>query len=179
MKQTEWRPSYNLIEGELDNLVQGRVTGYLLFCRNEKTPLRVTLDLEGDFMDDIAGYRIALQNLQGAREPYGDDYPRRPSYLEGFDRKQRGVAGVMTGGLAIGDRRPFLWYPSFEWYAQNGKVVVEGHDISVMGGGLRRVTPEERAAQEKRRRTVLEKYVRDLSREIGRLSRREQDRRSR
>ena len=44
-----WRPYGNLISGELDNCVPGKVTGTIFFFRRNKTPLKVNLYLDGDF----------------------------------------------------------------------------------------------------------------------------------
>jgi len=53
-----WRPYENLIDGELDNRMPGKVTGWIRFFRNGQEPLRVTFDLDGDFHDDIRGTKI-------------------------------------------------------------------------------------------------------------------------
>lgn len=57
-----WRPYENLIDGELDNRTPGQVTGWMRFHRKNATPLRVALDLTGDFHDDIRGTLIRLHN---------------------------------------------------------------------------------------------------------------------
>src|SRR2546429_262079 len=54
-KAMAWRPYENLIDGELDNRIPGKVTGWMLFYRANKKPLRATFDLAGDFHDDIRG----------------------------------------------------------------------------------------------------------------------------
>src|SRR5438034_7532686 len=57
-----WRPYSNLIDGELDNRVPQKVTGWIRFFRRDRKPLRVILDLAGDFHEDIRGKVIRLTN---------------------------------------------------------------------------------------------------------------------
>ena len=54
-----WRPTDNLIEGELDNTVPGEVTGWLLFLGMKEA---AKLDLVGGFHRDIRGAKICLTN---------------------------------------------------------------------------------------------------------------------
>jgi hypothetical protein len=89
-----WRPYENLIDGELENRTPGKVTGWLRFFRNEKPPLRVTLDLQGDFHEDIRGKIIRLRNTTPS--------DRDGTYMEGFARVQSGTVGDITAGLPLG-----------------------------------------------------------------------------
>ena len=154
--------------GELDNRTPGNVTGWMLFFRNGKSPLPVFFDLVGDFHEDIRGTMIKLSNPRPSDE-YQDE---GQTYMEGFSRVQRGTAGDITAGLALGpwtedlarklmeknelywdeqnirgserERRrqefseryhahiaagdlyyPYVEYPYIEWYAANGRVVLE------------------------------------------------------
>jgi hypothetical protein len=94
-----WRPYENLIDGELNNTIPGKVTGWMRFYRNGKPPLRVTFDLEGDFHEDIRGKRIRLKN-----EPPADrnaEFDRNGTYMDGFAPVQRGTAGDITAGLSL------------------------------------------------------------------------------
>jgi len=59
-----WRPYANLIDGQLDNRVPGKVTGRVRFFRNGKQHLRVVFDLTGDFHEDIRGRKIRLSNAR-------------------------------------------------------------------------------------------------------------------
>ena len=93
-----WRPYENLIAGELDNRIPGKITGWMRFFRKEEAPLRVTFDLEGDFHEDIRGTVIRLSN-PNPRERFPD---RGPTYMEGFNPMQTGTAGDVTAGLALG-----------------------------------------------------------------------------
>ena len=52
-----WRPHEILIEGELDNTVPGKVTGWIRFVGMNEV---VKLDLLGDFHRDIRGTKVRL-----------------------------------------------------------------------------------------------------------------------
>src|ERR1700730_17481442 len=92
-----WRPYENLIDGELDNRTPGKVKGWMHFFRNEKAPIRVTFDLEGDFHEDIRGAVIRLSNPNPS-----DKYLDGGTYMDGFSPIQRGTAGDITAGLPLG-----------------------------------------------------------------------------
>jgi hypothetical protein len=92
-----WRPNENLIDGELDNRTPGKVKGWMRFFRNENVPLRVTLDLEGDFHEDIRGAVIRLSNPNPS-----DRYVDGGTYMKGFSPIQHGTAGDITAGLPLG-----------------------------------------------------------------------------
>lgn len=95
-----WRPYENLIDGELSNVVPGKVTGWMRFYRNGRKPLKVLFDLAGDFHEDIRGKVIRLRNSSPSDR--NDSLDRRGTYLEGFARVQRGAVGDMTTGLPLG-----------------------------------------------------------------------------
>jgi len=162
-----WRPNENLIDGELDNRIPGKVTGWMRFFRNEKDPLKVTFDLEGDFHEDIRGTKVRFWNPNPS-----DRYQDGGTYMDGFDPMQRGTTGDMTSGRSLGPwteklaeklmaQNELIWneakvggwkrelerqkyaekyrahiaakdqyysyvsYPYLEWYAANGRVVLE------------------------------------------------------
>ncbi len=119
-----WRPHENLIEGELDNRTPGKVTGWLSFVG---LPERVTLSLDGDFHRDIRGTVIRLSNPKPTN--------RSPGYMEGFSLVQAGVAGDITAGRPPQD---YASYPYVEWYADNGRVVIEleHSQVEVLGEPL-------------------------------------------
>lgn len=99
-----WRPYGNLIDGELDNSVPGKVTGWIRFFRQGKDPLTVTLDLAGDFHDDIRGKVIRLSNpMPSDRE---EDSGMKGEYFEDFAPVQRGIAGDITAGISLGPWTP-------------------------------------------------------------------------
>jgi len=108
-----WRPHAYLMEGELDNTVLGRVTGWLRFVGMAE-PVR--LDLIGDMHRDVRGTKIHLTG-----RAVDDEANRR--YMEGFATLQRGEAGDITAGLEPQD---YVDYPYIEWYSEaNGRVVLE------------------------------------------------------
>ena len=76
-----WRPYENLLEGELDNTVPGKVTGWLRFVAMDR---KVTLDLAGDFHRDIRGAKIRLSNPNPSERATGG------AYMEGSSPVQRG-----------------------------------------------------------------------------------------
>lgn len=92
-----WRPYSNLIDGELDNRVLGKVTGWMRFFRNGKRNLKVVFDLDGDFHEDIRGTMIRISNSEPS-----DRYQDGGTYMEGFARVQRGDVGDITAGLSLG-----------------------------------------------------------------------------
>jgi len=110
-----WRPNEQFIEGELDNTVQGKVTGWMRFAgMNEK----VVFDLEGDFHRDIRGAKV---RLRGDGESANTEESAK--YLEGFSKLQKGNVGDMTAGREPAD---YVNYPYFEWYSEdNGRIVIE------------------------------------------------------
>jgi hypothetical protein len=95
-----WRPYENLIDGELDNRIPGRVKGWMRFFRRGKPPLRVTLDLAGDFHEDVRGKVIRLHNDHPLDR--NEELGMKGTYMEGFASMQRGQAGDITVGLSLG-----------------------------------------------------------------------------
>ena len=109
-----WRPHEQLIEGELDNTIPGKVTGRLKFVGMKEV---VKLDLTGDFHRDIRGTKVRLRNLKPTQD--GD----RAKYLDRFSPTQIGNVGDMTAGLPPQD---YVAYPYFEWYSEaSGRVLLE------------------------------------------------------
>ncbi len=84
--------------GELDNRTPGTVTGWMLFFRNGKRPLKVVFDLAGDFHEDIRGKVIKLSNPN----PYDEYQDAGKTFMDGFSRVQRGTVGDMTAGISLG-----------------------------------------------------------------------------
>lgn len=109
-----WRPYEQFIEGVLDNTVPDKVTGWMKFAgMNEK----VVFDLEGNFHRDIRGSKVRLRgNGESANQE------ESAKYMEGFSTQQTGQVGDMTAGREPVD---YVSYPYWEWYAQNGRVVIE------------------------------------------------------
>ena len=108
-----WRPYEQMVEGELDNTIPGKVTGWLRFVGMDEV---VKLDLIGDFHRDIRGATICLSGC-------ALDNEANHRYMEGFSPVQTGEAGDITAGLPPQD---YVSYPYIEWYSeQNGRVVLE------------------------------------------------------
>jgi hypothetical protein len=132
-----WRPNENLIAGELDNRTPGKVKGWIRFFRNEKAPLQVTFDLEGDFHEDIRGTVIRLSNPNPS-DRYLD---RGTTYMDGFNPIQHGTAGDITAGLPLG--------PWTDAIAQN---LMKGNELFWEEQGI------QGTEQEKRRQEFSERY---------------------
>lgn len=109
-----WRPTQYVLEGELDNTMPGKVTGWMRFAGvNEK----VTFDLKGDFHRDIRGAKIHF--IGDGRK---DDLAAA-SYMDGIAVHQTGKVGDITAGLPPHD---YVAYPYIEWFSDdNGRVVIE------------------------------------------------------
>jgi hypothetical protein len=112
-----WRLNELLIEGELDNTVQNKVTGWIRLAGMKE---RIEFDLEGNFHRDIRGARV---KLSGDGKSAIIDQAQK--YLAGFSHKQSGKVGDMTAGLP-----PYDYTPQgdayFEWYGdENGRCVIE------------------------------------------------------
>jgi len=120
-----WRPTQYLLNGELNNMVLGRVTGWMRFAGLDH---KVTFDLKGDFHRDIRGARIRFTGDGDASDPTA------ASYMEDFNIHQKGKVGDITAGLPPHDLG--IQYPYIEWYAEhNGRVVIElsAQQVQVLG----------------------------------------------
>lgn len=192
-----WRPYSNLIDGELDNRVPGKVTGWMRFIRHGKQNFKVVFDLAGDFHEDIRGKLIRLSNP----EPSDNYQGGTGTYMDGFARVQRGTVGDITAGISLGrwtaaiaerlmaqneilwdeagtseaeweKRRqefagryrkhiqagdlfyPYVEYPYIEWYADNGRVVLEldPSQVEIVGGApIKEKSPKELLMDERNR----------------------------
>jgi len=156
-----WRPHENLISGELDNSVLGKVTGWLRFVGMKEV---VKLDLAGDFHRDIRGTKVRLRNPTPTQD--GD----RAKYLEGFSPTQTGNVGDMTAGLPPQD---YVSYPYFEFYSeQNGRVVLEldPEQVEVIGTPIPACEsdPVSREKQERNMAAFLGGMAQDLELPPGR-----------
>ena len=109
-----WRPTDYLIEACLDNSVPDKVTGWMRFAGMKE---KVVFNLEGNFHRDIRGAKV---RLRGDGEAANAEEAEK--YMDGFAQHQTGSVGDMTAGREPVD---YVSYPYWEWYAQNGRVVVE------------------------------------------------------
>ena len=104
-----------MIEGELDNTVLGKVTGWMRFAGKKE---KIMFNLEGDFHRDIRGTKIYFTGDARNYEPGAEEY------ISGFSERQRGKAGDITAGLYPYDYIRGSVY--IEWYSRdNGRVVIE------------------------------------------------------
>ena len=142
-----WRITDLVVDGELDNTVKGRVTGWLRLVGLDE-PVR--LELLGNCRPDLAGWRFRIVRL----EPI-------PSWaehvdLDGFAMQQIGEAGdiladqmlrhydcpvdellarIRAGEPSPTDLRPALY---LEWYSGcNGRVVIQDTRLGVKRLGCR------------------------------------------
>ena len=119
-----WRPTEQLIKGELDNTIPGKVTGWMRFAGMKDA---VRFNLDGDFHRDIRRTKILL---------HGNAVSEDCSNMSGFAPIQVGSVGDMTAGLSPQD---YVDYPYIEWYSTvNGRVVIElePEQIEIIGKPL-------------------------------------------
>jgi exonuclease III len=110
-----WRPTWVFIEGELDNTIPGKVTGWMKFTGMSE---KVIFDLNGDFHRDIRGAKVRLRG-----DGESADVNEARKYMEDFSTLQKGNAGDMTAGLPPID---YSSTPYWEWYGdENGRCVIE------------------------------------------------------
>ncbi len=155
-----WRIEEQLVRGEIDNRVRGRVTGRLWFLGREDPMI---LDLAGDAWRDIAGHLIRFTNPS--------PQPGSPDALEGLAFEQRGEVGDITASRRVkvpdcsmdelldlvraGKKFPWHWGNSLylEWHGErNGRVVIEsaGYRLEIEPEASWRMSAaEERARREK------------------------------
>jgi len=153
-----WRPTRFLKEGELDNTVPGKVTGWMTFAGMRE---KVTLNLAGDFHRDIRGAKIRFKG-EGQ-----DDDVEAASYMDGIAGKQTGQVGDITAGLPPHD---YGSEPYIEWYGNDsGRVVLElaPGQVEVVGTPLpfERQEPVSRAQQNRNMAEFMGQLVQDLSAE--------------
>jgi len=148
-----WRPTEYLLEGELDNTVPGKVTGWMRFAGMDQ---KVVFDLKGDFHRDIRGAKIRFK---------GDGYegsPRAAAYMDGFAVRQTGKVGDITAGLPP---RDYVSYPYIEWYSEaNGRVVIElsPDQVEVVGRPIPACESEPVSREQQRMR--MARHIAELSR---------------
>jgi hypothetical protein len=151
-----WRPTQYLLEGELDNTMPGKVTGWMRFAGMKD---KVTFDLKGDFHRDIRGAKIHL--VGEGRE----DDPEAAGYFEGFAQHQWGKVGDITAGLPPQDYVAYLYV---EWYSdENGRVCLEmdAQQVQVIGTPLPASQSQPLSRQEQARN--MAKFLGSLSQAIG------------
>lgn len=150
-----WRPNEQLIEGELDNTVRGKVTGWMRFVGIKG---KVKFELRGNFLSDITGCKIRIVNP----DPEGDK-----EYMKHFNKVQRGEVGDITAGLPP---RPYVGYPYIEWYAEdNGRVVLEldPEQVKVIAGPAWLADEDVDTEQKEASREQFAGFLKGLVKEAG------------
>jgi hypothetical protein len=150
-----WRPTRYLIEGELNNTLPGKVTGWMEFAGMDQ---RVTFDLAGDFHRDIRGAKIHFVG-KGRRED-----PAAAKYMDGLAVHQTGKVGDITAGLPP---RDYSNCPYIEIYAdQNGRIVLElePEQVQVIGTPIP-ASESEPVSREEQNRNMAEFLV-QMAREV-------------
>jgi hypothetical protein len=114
-----FRPTPNLVEGMLDNRTPGSVVGWVDFYREGKKPLHCTLDLDGDFHDDIRGQSLHFWKDVPTDAGFDGSLGRiEPGYIELMNPRQVGKTGDIT---VVHHGHAYV-----EWYSErNGRVVLE------------------------------------------------------
>ncbi|QYM78998.1 hypothetical protein K0B96_17100 [Horticoccus luteus] len=149
-----WRIDEQVVRGEIDNRVRGRMTGRIWFNGRAEP---VELALQGNGWRDVAGRRLAFVNPAPKL-----DLPAS------FAARQEGVVGDITASRKVrvpdtpldqlhlyyktGREMPWLWGNSLylEWFSQrNGRVVIEtaGFELTVIGDPAWEMTAAEEEAQ--------------------------------
>jgi hypothetical protein len=142
-----WRISDSVVDGELDNTVKGRVTGWI---RLSGRPEPLALDLEGDCHPDLAGWRFRIVRL--------DPVPTwaEPVDLSGIFTEQVGHTGDITADQVLrhydcpvgellariraGEPPPTQYRKALylEWFSQrDGRVVIQDTRLGVQRIGDR------------------------------------------
>jgi hypothetical protein len=164
-----WRISDSVVDGELDNTVKGRVTGWI---RLSGRPDPLALDLEGDCHPDLAGWRLRIVRLDPV-PPWAD-----PVDLSRVFAEQMGHTGDITADqllrhydcpveellarIRAGEPPPTQYRKALylEWFSQrNGRVVIQDTRLGVQRIGQRafELTEEDlRRKEEEARRQIEE-----------------------
>ena len=151
-----WRPTRYLLEGELDNITPGKVTGWMRFAGMKN---KVTFDLKGEFHRDI---RRAKIRFKGDGE---DGDVEAASYMDSFAQHQTGNVGDITAGLPPHD---YVDYPYIEWYGDdNGRIVIElaPEQVKVIGNLL--PWTQQQPVSREQQSQHMGKFLGDLAREAN------------
>ncbi len=136
-----WRIADSVVEGELDNTIKGRVTGWLRLVGRDEL---VRLELRGNCRPDLAGWRFRIVRLKPVPTW------AKPVDLEGFASDQTGQAGDILADQVLRDfdcpveellARIRAGEPPpeelrqavyLEWYSdRNGRVVIQDTRLGV------------------------------------------------
>ena len=169
-----WRIDEQVVRGELDCRVRGRVTGRIWFVGRAEP---VELELTGSPWRDLAGRRLEFSNP----EP-------KPGDLKGLAPRQTGAVGDITASRKvkvpeipleqIGEyyaaRKPWPWHWGnslyLEWYSQdNGRVVVESASftLTMPGEAAWEMTEAEEETQRKANAGEIQRFMERLGRAVA------------
>lgn len=169
-----WRIDEQVIRGEIDNRMRGRVKGRIWFVGRGEP---VELKLEGNCWRDLAGRRLEFTNP----EPRAGD-------IEGLAALQDGVVGDITASrkvkvpeipmsqigeyYAAKKKWPWHWGNSLylEWFsARNGRVVIESasFDLKIDGDAAWEMTEEQENEQRKSNGAAMTGFMERLVEAAG------------
>lgn len=132
-----WRINEAVVRGEIDNTVEGRVTGSIWLAGREDP---IVLDLQGDCWRDLAGTRLSFVNPSPREEPDCRHLTGEQSGIVGDMTASRKVKLTVGGSRDSGrmhrlaDREPFEWRNTLylEWFcARNGRIVIESAEYEL------------------------------------------------
>ena len=170
-----WRIYEQVVRGEIDNRIRGRMTGKLWLSGREQ-PL--ILDLKGNAWRDLAGRRLLITNPAP-----------QPGKMDGLADLQAGVVGDITAsrkvkvpdvpmeefleGYKTGKTFTFHWSNCLylEWFSdRNGRVVIESVDyrLEVEGPPSWEMTEAEEQAQLKANHEAIIRFMDRLTEAFGR-----------
>jgi hypothetical protein len=157
-----------VVRGELDNRVKGRVTGRI-WLAGWTEPLQ--LNLKGNARRDMAGCKLSFVNPA----------PQSGSF-ESLHRVQTGVCGDITAARKVKvptvpvrewfkehpkEPFPFRWGNAIylEWFSDtNGRVVIESTDYSVeLSTAEWHLTPEEEARQGSENARAMDRFMQQVT----------------
>lgn len=169
-----WRFDKCVTHGEIDNTVQGRVTGKLWLLGREQPMI---LDLAGDAWPDLAGCRLTFVNPNPLSQP---------QYDEGLSMHQTGSVGDITASMklkkllvpeeewmkALEEKRfhevPWVLSNSLylEWFSdRNGRVVIQTTDYKLeVSDRCWEADENDQAAQQAINDENMRAYMEDLGR---------------
>ncbi|MBM3863719.1 MAG: hypothetical protein FJ385_07225 [Verrucomicrobia bacterium] len=136
-RRMAWCINKAVVRGEIDNTVEGRVTGSIWLAGREDP---IVLDLQGDCWRDLAGTRLSFVNPSPREEPDCRHLTGEQSGIVGDMTASRKVKLPMggsrdSGGMhRLADREPFEWCNKLylEWFcARNGRIVIESADYEL------------------------------------------------
>jgi hypothetical protein len=160
-----------VLRGEIDNRVKGRVTG-TIWLEGRGQPL--ILELKGNPWRDLAGHLLRFTNP----DP-------KPGVPEGLAAVQQGQVGDITASRKVKvldcsmdefvehykNRTPFPWHWGnslyLEWYSEaNGRVVIESSDYALVleGEAAWTMTAGEEEAQAVENEKAMEGFMGDMAR---------------